>query len=77
MLVGNVVTILVDHPDGSTENVKGLVGVVTAFYEGSDDYEPSWRINTDMYEGGYLYGKTQFRKATENEMADTLRSFLM
>lgn len=75
--VGSIVTITVDNPDGLEEmHMNGTVGIVSEYYEGSDTYDPSWRIDTDSTEG-FLFGKEQFREATKEEMENRLRELLM
>lgn len=75
--VGSIVTITIDNPDGLEEmHMNGTVGVVSSFCEGDDNYDPSWRIDTDNMVG-FLYGREQFREATKEEMESKLRELLM
>ena len=73
--IGDIVTIIVDHPAGVDEfgKVKGETGVITDY-----DHAGNWAIETGKPEtSGWWFYETEFRPATAEEIADRLRYVLM
>lgn len=69
MLIGTIVMVIVDHPDGSTKNTFGEIGVVTKI-EHHATYETDYTVHN--HSGDYLYGKNQIRELTDEECRDAL-----
>lgn len=74
MLLGSIVMVIVDHPDGSTENVYGNVGVITTI-ERRKDGKYDYTVHTEASD--YLYGVEQIREMTDEEIKFALYNLLM
>lgn len=64
MEIGDIVTVIVNHPDGIETITEGDIGFITKIENvtGEEDYTVK-TINSD-----YLYGVNQIRLATEDEI---------
>ena len=75
MLNGDIVKVIVEHPDGSTVETYGNIGVITRIERlvtrpNDPDYTVS-TLHTD-----YVYGEQQIREATPAEIKEELRRIL-
>lgn len=70
-MIGNIVTIIVDHPCGKNDvSVKNETGVIVDFDESSETFQ----IKTGSYfSDGYWYIEKDFRPATDDEIKKTLK----
>ena len=73
MKVGDLVMVIVEHPDGSTENTFGNIGVISEIEHRIDDTD--YTVHT-MY-SDYVYGEHQLRELTDEEARLALQSILM
>ena len=75
MLVGSIVMVIVEHPDGCPEvSVYGDVGVITKIRKGkSGAYD--YIVHTETSD--YFYGADQIRKMTDEEIKFALYNLLM
>ena len=70
MKFGSSVKVIVDHPDGSTENTFGEIGVITTVIDNFD-------FEVHNHSGDYWYGADQIRELTDEECREALRKELM
>ena len=74
MMIGTLVMVIVDTPDGcDNTHVYGQIGVVTETYRhenGIYDYTVHNKF------GDYIYGKDQIRELTDEECRDALYAML-
>ena len=65
-MIGNIVTIIVDHPRGKDDvSVKNETGVIVDF----DDSDETFQIRTgSVFSDGYWYIEKDFRPATDDEI---------
>lgn len=77
MMIGSIVTILVDYPCGTDEvernYVKGETGVITDYNEEHNDYAVKFYPQSFPW----WFAKDELRLATNEEIARKLRSVLM
>lgn len=78
MMIGDIVTILVDYPCGADKiarnYVKNEVGVITDLNEETSDYAVSI-LHHERYP--WWFSKDEIRLATKEQIAGKLRSMLM
>ena len=75
MLIGSLVMVIIDMPDGcENTHVYGQVGVITEIYKhynGECDYTVHNKF------GDFVYGKDQIRELTDEECRDALYAMLV
>lgn len=78
MMIGSIVTILVDYPCGTDEvennYVKGETGVITDYNEETNDYAVSILPHERF---PWWFSKEEIRLATNEEIAGKLRFIMM
>ena len=78
MMIGSIVTILIDYPHGTDEDernyVKDEIGVITDYDEEAGDYEVRI-IPNEIYP--WWFSKDELRLATNEEIAGKLRFIMM
>ena len=70
--IGTIVKVTVEHPDGSTENTEGNIGVVSEIE--SFNNELDYTVHT--MDSDYVYGIDQIREATPEEISYELYRLL-
>ena len=77
MMIGSIVTILVDYPCGVDEDahnyVKGETGVITDYDEEHGDYAVTFHPQVFPW----WFSKDELRLATNEEIAGKLRYIIM
>ena len=75
MLLGSLVMVIVDMPDGCYDtNVYGEIGVISEIYRhdnGTYDYP------VHNKSGDFVYGRDQIRELTDEECRDALYAMLI
>ena len=75
MLLGSLVMVIVDMPDGCDDtHVYGDIGVITEIYkykDGTKDY------TVHNKSSDFVYGREQIRELTDEECRDALYAMLM
>lgn len=75
MLLGTLVKVIVDMPDGCFDtHVYGEIGVISEIYRcdnGTYDY------TVHNKSGDFVYGRDQIRELTDEECRDALRDMLI
>lgn len=75
MLIGSIVMVIVEHPDGCPEvNVYGDVGVITEIKRRKDG-EYDYIVHTETND--YCYWTEQIREMTDEEIKLALYNLLM
>ena len=75
MLIGTLVMVIVDMPDGCYDtHVYGDIGVITKI-ERHVTYETDYTVHS--HNGDYVYGKDQIRELTDEECREALYAELM
>lgn len=72
-LIGTLVKVIVEHPDGCEANVYGEIGVVSKierWVDGTVDY------TVHNKSGDFVYGREQIRELTDEECRDALYALL-
>ena len=72
---GDIVKVITRHPDGSTENVYGQIGVITRIeHFATRPNEPDYTVSTRYSD--YIYGECQIIEAKPAELRAELRKIL-
>lgn len=78
MMIGSIVTILIDYPCGTDKDaryyVKNETGIITDFYEETGDYAVKL-MPDEIYP--WWFSKDEIRLATNEEIAGKLRYIMM
>lgn len=74
MELGTLVIVTVDHPDGSTTQTLGDVGIITKI-EYHATFDDDYTVHT--LHSDYAYGKDQIRELTDEECRDALYAMLI
>ena len=73
MGIGDIVAVIVNHPDGIMVDVQGNVGLITEVRE-REDKEFDYMVHT--ISSDFVYGGDQIRKATNTEVREALYEIL-
>ena len=68
--LGDIVIVIVDHPDGSSEDVFGTIGIISEIERNNTDFTVRNRSSD------YVYGADQIRLATDKECRLALENIL-
>ena len=74
MKFGDLVMVITDYPDGSTDYTYGNVGVISKI-ENHVTYGPDYTVHT--MSSDYMYGEDQIRELTDEEARLALQTILM
>ena len=70
--VGNIVIVTAEHPDGSSANTHGDIGIITVKEKVTDEVD--YTVHTACSD--YMYGRDQLRLATQEEIENEFRRLL-
>lgn len=75
MLIGSLVMVIVDMPDGCDDtHVYGQIGVISETYR-HDDGTYDYTVHNKF--GDFVYGRDQIRELTDEECRDALYAMLI
>ncbi len=74
MELGTLVIVTVDHPDGSTTQTLGNVGIITKI-EHHATFDDDYTVHA--LHSDYIYGKDQIRELTDKECRNVLYDILI
>lgn len=73
--LGSFVMVIVERPDGCTENVKtyGEIGVISKIEKVNDEYD----YTVHNHVGDFIYGKDQLKLLTNEQISFALYNYFM